>query len=335
LAHEKKFIKVLFTILNSPYKKISEIELREVLGSPPKSTWYKQIKSLTTGVFPILKKIKSDNAERPYYELKGNMHDLTGLSLEESYIFESYKHLGSLLGANLTDIPFQTDEEVTKKDLNDLNRKFFYLSMIQAKPYKEDNKKDFKILINGLLNNKQLFIHYPSKEDPTASRMRSVRPLTICHHRDDLYLLGLEEKSNPALGITNWEKRTYKISRIDKLTESNQIFKYPTKAKWNPEEIYKCTSGLIRGEEITAKVRVYEYMRTLLKEKTFMNSKLISSHKGYDLYEFIYTSEAEFLGQMFVWADQVSIQSPQKLKDAFIEKAEKALDNHRGLKKVA
>lgn len=345
MANEKKFIKVLLAILDSPYKRLSEDELRVLLDNPPKATWHRHIKTLTKGEIPILKKVKNTEhleiysaqtgeitkTPKVYYELKGNLHDLAGLSKEETYVLESYKHLGYLLDANLTDIPFQTDEAVTTKDLNELSRKFFYLSKVTAKPFKESNKKAFKVLINSLLNNKMIYLFYPSANDPNAERTRLIKPMTICHYKDDLYLMGHEEK----LQCSSWEPRIYKISRIKDLQKTNESFKYPSKNKWNPKDEYKHASGIIRGKEKSAQVKVYSHMRKILKEKNIMNSTLIEEYEDYDIYHFTYTSKAEFLGQLFVWAENVEIQYPYDLKEAFIRKAQVALSRNHILKKAS
>ncbi len=330
----EKFFNVIEAILCHSKGQISEEELKSVLGDPPRSTWFKHKKELINENYGLLDEVKSPEG-LSYFSLKPFNNQFNYLEKRELYIMEAYKHLGFLLDANFDSIKFQSSQDVSTKDLNELSRKFFYLSKNHAKDTSKEQKEIYENLTTSLLQNKEVFIHYPSANDIDGTRLRRVRPLTICYHLDDLYLLANEEKIVD--GKASWVDRNFKMSRIKSLTLSNNSFNYPSATKWNPKKEYENTSGLYKGEVRVATANIYGVLRKLLKEKNIINSSLISEHDDFDTYEFKYTDEVEFLGKFLTWADSFEILSPLTLKDHFIQKLEAAitLNSSKKLKKAA
>ena len=85
---------------------------------------------------------------------------------------------------------------------------------------------------------------------------------------------------------------------------------------------------------VTAEIKIYGYSRELILEKDFFNGKMIGQNQEYDHYEIKYTNVQEFLGQLFVYAQDIEILSPESLQDAFLEKAEKAISKNMKKTKV-
>ena len=67
-------------------------------------------------------------------------------------------------------------------------------------------------------------------------------------------------------------------------------------------------------------------------EKSFFEADLVQQTDDYDQYQINYSGQEELLGQLFVYAEDIEILSPEHLKDAFFEKANNALVRN---KKVA
>ncbi|MEH0862300.1 WYL domain-containing protein [Halobacteriovorax sp. DPLXC-1] len=330
----QKFFNVIEAILSHNKGQVSEEELKSLLGNPPRSTWFKQKKELINENYGLIDEFKSPDGQS-YFTLKPFNNQYNYLEKRELYIMEAYKHLGFLLDANFDAIKFHSSQTVSTKDINELSRKFFYLSKNHAKTSTKEQKEIYENLTTSLLQNKEVYLHYPSSNDLTGENLRRIRPLTICYHLDDLYLLAYEEKIEN--GDAKWVDRNFKLSRIKSLELSNNTFKYPSINKWNPTKEYEYASGLYKGEIKTATANVYGVLRKLLEEKDIINSSLVSKYKDYDTYEFKYSDETEFLGKFMTWADSFEILAPVSLKDHFIQKLEAAISLNRSkkLKKAA
>ncbi|OUR95737.1 hypothetical protein A9Q84_14645 [Halobacteriovorax marinus] len=189
----------------------------------------------------------------------------------------------------------------------EINEKFYLLSHLDS--LSED--EIYSDLLASLLNNKMINFNYSEKSYEGYS------PLSICQHRDALYLLafkGTFSKDNI---------KTFKLSRFESVEITDSVFKYP--GKWNVENYFENSSGIISGEKNVACIRVYRESRRLIKEKSYFNKTLIENNDLYDEYELVFSSSDEFLGQLFVYAQDIEIVSPTDLKEDFINKAKQAL----------
>lgn len=314
-----RIINLILEISNAKGWTISEQRLKELLGNPSDSQFYIYLAELT-----------ADNADRPaiLIRIKGDegffykLHDRTWENFfmaqeEGEYLLECHKKLGYLIENGLHDI----DLIDTKSNRNNLSRKFFYLSAVQGKAFDEETKEIMQTLIQSLLSNKQLSLLYSKKS-------YKVLPLSLVQYRDELYLLGYKEE------VAEKNIRTFKINRIESANLLKEKFKYPSLKVWNPVERYKDASGLIVGKPQSATIQVYGNARKLLKEKDFFQNQLLANYKSFDQYKVTFTNEHEFLGQLFVYADEIEIIQPESLRNFFIEKAENALALNR-VKKAA
>ena len=315
-----RYLNLLLEIANTSGWVISESKLIELLGTPSKSQFYLYLSELTEGNAdrpPLLERIKTDTSTT--YKL----HHQTWKSFYEAiqegdFILEAHKKLGHLLDSDYVDGHFQF-ESSTKN----IERKFFYLSKIQAVPKDAKAKKIFKEIVKAVIGSNKIFIKYSHKT-------YDLFPISICQYRDDLYLIAFKDS------ICDENLRTFKICRIEQTMESIESFVYPSQKKWNPLERYHKTSGLIVGDEQTAKIRFFGHARLLMSERSFFSNKLVQQTHEFDEYECIYTSENELLGQLFCYADEMQILAPQSLKESFANKAEKALVlNQQKIKKVS
>lgn len=315
-----RIINLILEISNTKGWTISEDKLKELLGNPSKSQFYNYINDLT-----------ADGADRPalllriqasdgyFYKLHDRTWENFFMAKEEGeYLLECHKKLGYLIENGLHDI----DLIDTKSNRSNLSRKFFYLSAVQGKSFNNETRAIMHTLIQSLLSNKQLSLLYSRKS-------YIVLPLSLVQYRDELYLLGYKNE------VAEKNIRTFKINRIEGAELLKEKFKYPTLKTWNPIERYKNSSGLIVGEPKKATIQVYGNARKLLKEKDFFHNQLKAEYNSFDQYQVTYTNEHEFLGQLFVYADEIEIAAPEKLRDTFIEKAEKALSLNKVKKDAA
>lgn len=281
-----------------------------------KAQYHRHIGLLTCEEQGLLRQGRGENGE-VFYTLRGSFDDLYGLSKEEAFLLEAYKHIGSLLDQSFENLALDTKE--SGHDLDELKRKFFYLSKIQARPFEEKHQAILKSLTKALLNNKIIFVHYQSKNDSNASNARKIKPLSLCMYRDDLYFFGEEEIDS------KWVRKSYKVSRITKTIDSIEVFTYPSHMRWNPETLFSNSSGIMLGEGRQADIKIYSHFRKTLKEKNFMNANLIMEHLDFDHYEFVYTNVDEFLGQLATYAECIEVIGPPELVEAWERKLNQAL----------
>jgi predicted DNA-binding transcriptional regulator YafY len=305
-----RYIRLILEISNSPNWQITEEKLKELLGHPSKSQFYNYLQDLTSHNPErpaIIERIKHD--ETFIYKLhEETWKNFYEASLEGEFLLEAHKKIGYLLENDFTQLDFEFGSKT-----KDISRKFIYLSKVQAAPYSNETKEIIHNAIKAILGHTKIFLNYSEK-------FYTVFPLTLCQYRDELYLIGYKDE------MKKENLRVFKMTRIEKLEQSKETFKYPSASKWNPFEVFKETSGLIQGIKRTAHIRVFGNSRRIIKEKSFFANKLISSAKDFDEYDCSYTNIQEFLGQVFVYADEMQILGPQELKDAFTQKATKALN---------
>ena len=314
MAKTDQILRAMLKIFNSPRQRISEDEFKKITKKS-KSSFYRYVAELTKfedaeGV-PILRRIK--DGDQYWFELNKSMFKyFIPEHLESAYFMEAFKAIGYLLQNK------QFNEDITflKKDIFQLNgrskeleKKFFYLSKIVTPKI---NEEILNITISSLIENRIISLEYSGKRYP------NVFPLTLCQYRDALYLLAYKEQMG--------ELRKFKIDRIERIIASNETFKYPN--KWNPQDHFNESSGLVTNTVKTATIRVFGDSRKHFEEKEFFSSKQESSTDKYGRFKMKYSNENEFLGQLFVYAQDIEIESPEDLKDKFIKKALLALQHN-------
>ena len=338
------YLNVLSAILKSSRLELSQKKLFDIIGKS-RSQNYKILNNLIKGTAttdPLLVEIRDRggivacesgdlgsiaNDDKVSYKLKSNSwEDANNISLEGKFFLECYKHVGYLLDSDYSRAQFEDDLDITSNQHNKLKRKFFYLAKVQAKAFSKHQRAILERLVKSLLNETQVVLNYPINDPIKSKKGRTVRPFTLCQYRDDLYLLCEEEQKDGS-----WVHKNFKISRIKDLHESTEKFSYPSQNKWNPDEAFKLTSGLINSKPKEARVLVHGHFKQLLLEKNFCNARLKSNTEEEEHeYIFTYTEPNEFIGQLFTYAECVEILEPQVLREQFIAKAERALSLNYG-----
>jgi predicted DNA-binding transcriptional regulator YafY len=230
---------------------------------------------------------------------------------EGKFLLECYRQVGHLLDSDFANMVFELPD-LDRKEVNNLSRKFLHL--VKVKAHKTSRSKSvLDAIIEALIGNKQLEITYDGG-------LRTVRPLTLCQHRDELYLMGYRSKDHG-----EWEKRTYKLTRISGIKVLDRGFPYPGKKEWDPVKEYESSSGLVLGPVKKVQVRVFGDSRKIIAEKDFFNGEFINREKDFDSYLCTYTNHHEFLGQLFVYAQDVEIVDDEELREQFVLKAQAGL----------
>jgi predicted DNA-binding transcriptional regulator YafY len=312
---------IILKILHSPQQSIGVDEFKAITGKS-KSTYYRYIEELTEFNLldgePLL--IVTSEAGVQRFRLNKSLFKyFIPEHLESAYFLEAYKKTGAML----KNAQFDEDIKTLKDDVfrlngkaEELSRKFYHLSKVhEASESLEFTSK----LVKALIENYTLEFFYNGK------KYKNVHPLTLVSYREALYLIGFKDEFKPE------NIRKFKLSRFEQIEVGDEKFSYPNLKKWNPEDFFKHSSGIVTGEEFVAEINVYGVSRKVIKEKTFFNSELVGFGKDFDHYKLFYSNQDEFLGQLFVYAQDLEILSPKKLKDEFISKARKAL----GLNKAA
>ena len=285
------------------------------MDNPPKSTWHRLINELIEGskeVPALLIETKAPDSEEKFFCVNTNgWQAFIDAHEEGKFLLECYRQVGHLLQSDFSDMVFELTD-VDRKMVGRLNRKFLHLVKVQAFKTAQ-SKKNLDAIIHALIGEKMIEITYDGG-------LKTVRPLTLCQHRDDLYLMCYRQKDG-----SEWEKRTYKISRITGIRTLDKKFPYPSKTDWDPLNEYQHSSGLVLGEAKRVQIKVFGHSRKIVAEKEFFNGELINREADFDVYSCVYTNHHEFLGQIFVYAQDVEIVDDETLRAQFVEKAREAL----------
>lgn len=311
------FLKILYQVSLSPSRCLPESRLKELMDHPSKSTWHRQINELlidTKDAPALLIQTENPEGERLYCLNSEGWQAFLNANEEGKFLLECYRQIGYLLESDFTNMVFDLTD-MDRAHVGRLERKFLHLAKVRARENKL-LRESLDAIIEGLVSEKELEITYDGG-------LRIVRPLTLCQYRDELYLMCTRLENG------EWEKRTYKIARMSNVKIRNQKFSYPSKKDWNPMEEYKEASGLVLGKVKQVQIRVYGSSRKIISEKEFFNCQLINRDTNFDSYLCTYTNSAEFLGQVFVYAQDIEIMDDGDLISEFIHKAEEALRKNK------
>lgn len=316
-----RFINLVLEISRRANFEVNEAVFKELLGNPSKSQFYAYLQDLTfeTGERPALISRVSRDGQYFYRLHNKTWENFFVASYEGDFLLEIHRKLGFLFECGLKDTDF-FDEGSTSKDFD---RKFFYLSAIKGKGFSKEAKTNLHVISKALISNNKLEIVY-------SGSLYSIFPLGLCQYRDEVYLLSFSET------MKKESFRVFKMARLEKAQLTDETFKYPAKKDWDPNEYFKGASGIVVKEGRKALFRVYGKARKLVKEKDFFNASLVSEAKEYDQYECFYTNDQEFIGQLFVYADEIELLGPDDLIVTFIEKLNASMELHKSyLKNIA
>jgi len=292
-------------------QRLSQKTVKDIFGNPPDSTFYRNIKELLedSGVrSALLTKVKDDDGNI-WFQLNHCewLQFLEGTH-QIQFMIKAFKDMGYLFPKFEMNIP--------ATDVKNLERKFYYHAPIKAKS-SEEKSIIVEEIIKSLVGERKLNIIY-------NNRAREICPLTICQYRDDLYLMAYDGD------IRDKSIKHFKISRIEMIIPLEGKFKYPSFKDWDPKSRFKKSSGIVLYKEEKVTIRVFDKSRQLIKEKDFFNSFTLSTTKDYDEYEMTFTNKEEFIGQLFVYGQDIEILGNDDLRLSLINKAEKIVArNHR------
>jgi hypothetical protein len=317
-----RIILLIQTICRAPRLSLTEKKVKEILGDPSRAQWYKIKQELLQDVGQRKAILIEQTDEEGNISYQLNQCDwfqyLEG-SQEIQFILKSYKELGHLFP--------KIETEGVSANSKSLDRKFHYLCKIKANRKNNlDNTHFVELIIRALIGNRKLLIDYKGAHDE-KNKTIDIYPLTLTQYRDDLYLMAYKNE------MKDENIRSYKISRISKLQSLKETFKYPLEKNWNPNKYFENTSGIIAGPIKKAHFRIYSDSKRILSEKHFFNSQTLLQTKDYDEYTCSYTNIDEFMGQLFIYGQDIEILAPVELQKAFQEKALKILNRNKNLKK--
>lgn len=319
MTKNEKILEIFAIVLNSPFNKISIDELSCLAGS--KATKYRFINELTSYTLendPLFYKIQEGN--RDFLVLnKSILKHYSPEHLDTAFFLEAYMKLGH----QLTSYGLKQDIKELKNDVFCLNgesealsRKFYYLDNVNRSSF--SNEFVLSTLITALTTNYKVCVSYKNSEEI------ELYPLSLIQYRDALYIIFSKDET-----FTQDALRTYKLDRIKSISKTDKKFKYPNNKSWNPENLFKNTSGIIFGDQEEAIIKVFENSRKSISEKVFFNKEALKSTHSYDEYKIKYSNIDELLGQLFVYAQDIEIVSPTSLAEEFIIKAEMAISRNK------
>lgn len=321
-----QYLKILHYVATSKQKCISEDQLQEFLGEASRSKMHRDVKELTLGSADVpgflVETKNSETGETSYCFNHEGWQSFLDSRAEGKFLLECYRKTGYLLDSNFANMVFELEDD-EKKDSENISRKFLHL--VKVKAHKSERSKEIlNTLIEAIITQKQVEITY-------EGGLRILRPYTLLSHRDELYVLGDRKKGESLL-----EPRMFKLTRITGIKILSIGFKYPDLRDWDPMKFFEKSTGLMVGEEGLAQIKVYGHSRKILAEKDFFQGQRTNFDDESDTYSIKYSHPNEFLGQLFVYAEDIEVIGDENLKKAFVEKAKAALSrNLNSVKKMA
>lgn len=313
------FINMIIDILNHPKNRVNEKDIQDKYDINYK-TWRRYVKEMKEKFhnqehLPIFQII--EEGEQTYIGLDKTMLKYHYPShLETAFYFEAYKKIGYMFNhQNLSkDLEMLKDEVFQLNGRGEqLSRKFYYHSKIDGKNKNDDNQA---IVVQSLIENKKLKAIYNEKE-------YTLYPLCLTMNRGSLYLVAFKN------AMIHSNIRHYKLMRFNHIDILDEPFSYPGDHEWNPERHFKNSAGMFNDKEQQAKIRVYSPSKKIIKEKDFFNSEVISESDDSIDISVTFSNIHEFLGQCFVYAQDIEVLENDEVKKAFQEKANAALKRNK------
>lgn len=316
-------------ILSAPNSMINDATFRKLMGVPSKPNYHKLIAELTNDQGEIQALLIRDKTEEGFnYTLNEHYSGLKAANAQNEYVLECYSRLGSILPEEMQK---RLSSVISQKDqkTKNLSRKFCHVTPIKGHELETHQKEILAKITKAILEEKEIKITYKDSREIVSTFL--FKPFTLCQYREDLYLLGHE------LADKEYSDRNCKIRRIQKVERTENNFTYPANKNWDPHGKFKINSGIIdkMSERYDVQIKVYGTSRVVFKEKSIFNNKLITNGADYDLYEVTCTGINEFLGQLFVYAQDIEIVDNEMMKKLFVEKASQAIGRNQKFKKVA
>jgi len=314
MAKTDRHFEILLEVLASPKQEITLEEFKKFTNPEQEKMRQRDLKDLTEKPLyadePILK--KTDDGKKLYLNKKIFRYSPPE-HLESFFLLEACRKVGHLFEIEAFKNEIKELQNDTFNGKNDqMRRKFYYLSKITSK-HGPNFSETLSSCICSLIENKEISFKYSGYE------YDKIFPLSLIQYRDALYLMAAKDR------LDKDRLRTFKLDRIESIKLNTSEFTYPRADFWDPEKYFENSSGLIRGEDKEAIIRVYGNSRIHFKEKTIFNNEMIESSEEYDEYKLSYSGQDEFLGQLFVYAQDIKIINSDDLRTAFLKKAREAL----------
>lgn len=300
-------------LLDAKNQQLSMDKIKEFYPKA-RSSFFRNISEITNFMMPSGEPlfVKFEEGEKSYIKVN-NKFTIKFIPDGEKNIFDlqNLMKVGSLLDHSLI-------KEVLKelKDIYQingkskvLNQKFYHHSRLET----HHDLDIYREIVSALLGNNIVNFTYNDKE------YFDYKLLSLCQYRDAIYLNAYTGEFHLA-GV-----KTFKLVRFESFEITQGKFTYPS--CWDVEKYYQ-NRDLVDEKRSHAVFRVFRESRKQIREKTFFNKIEVSSNDLYDEYRVSYSNSHELLGQLFVYAQDIEIIEDDELKEAFLEKAQKAIEQN-------
>lgn len=290
------------------------IEKVKELYPKARSSFFRNISEITNFMMPSGESlfIKFEDGDKTYIKIN-NKFTTKLIPDGEKNVFDlqNFIKVGSLLDRTLMKevlSDLKSIYQINGKG-KELDQKFFHHSRLET----HHDSGLYREIVNALLGNIVIDFIYNDKE------YFGYKFLSLCQYRDAIYV-------NAFKGEFNFNSvKTFKLIRFKSISMTSEKFKYP--AKWDVQKYYE-NRDLVSGKRSKAVFRVFRESRKQIKEKSFFNKVEVKSNDLFDEYRVSYSNPNELLGQLFVYAQDVEIIDCDELKEAFLEKAKKAIEQN-------
>lgn len=163
--------------------------------------------------------------------------------------------------------------QVARRDgFKELDRKFLFLHR-GGEAALPDRAEELDDLIEALLAEKVVVLSYVNFQGKTTRPQ--VEPLSLVVHEHQLYLLGRREDGS---------LRPYRFARIASVTVQGRSFEYPTRAEFDPSQVFSASFGVfLQDEQPIEKIEILldaEWKNYVLKHRWHGSQRVRKDPRG-------------------------------------------------------
>ena len=228
-----RILLLLQTLKDAPHSRMSEDDVRNILGNPSRANFYKLINSLLVErgkLRPLIIKMKM--GEKIYFALnRQEWQQFAEIDNETHFILHcmkntenNFSHIADELGI------------FERRNIKGLEQKFIHIERQKKEKMNCEQKNNLQKIMRSIIGNKKNLI-------TTHKQTFDFVPLTICSYDHHLFVMGArnEFRGENLVAI--------KIVDIDRIVETNNCFTYPSLGRYNPDMIYRKIKSIMINDE--------------------------------------------------------------------------------------
>lgn len=214
-----------------------------------------------------------------------------------------------------------------KPDLfRDSERKFYYHRQ-GGEMCLPEAAKILQCLIDSIMRCRTVSLRYHNMQGVPIDRI--VNPLTLTIYSHHLYLVATPKEG------TTLEPHPYRVSRIMSAEQTESKFKYPSKAEYDPDQLFRDSLGIFIGgvykvEDV--KIRLSKHWRRLAENYRWHNTQKIQDDGAHIYLTYHVRICPEFEAWILSLGDYAQVLHPVWLREKIAKRLADAASNYREVK---